>query len=153
MNYVYLSGPIRGLSYSKTTSWREEFVEGLADDIIALSPMRGKDYLSGESVVLDSYEVVPLSSQRGIVTRDRNDVTRCDVLVGYLAGAEAISIGTIFEYAWAYLLRKPIITIVKDASWESNIHNHPFMREVTDYHVEDVDHARHIVEMLLSNGV
>ncbi len=151
VSYVYLSGPIKGLAYGESTNWRKTFADGLPEDIFALSPMRGKDYLSDEEVISESYENIPLSSQHGIVTRDRNDVSRCDVVVGYLARSQEVSIGTVFEYAWAYLLRKPTVTIVNDSIWNGNVHNHPFMREATDFLVGDIPEAIHIVELLIGN--
>jgi len=46
---VYLAGPITGLSYEKAVDWRRyaQIVLLEEGDIVAVSPMRSKDYLFG----------------------------------------------------------------------------------------------------------
>ncbi len=81
---AYLAGPITGVSYGECVDWRRDFINSLPKEIIGLSPMRGKDYLSEEtSIAADSSQMTlkldvqtALSSERGIATRDFNDVKR-----------------------------------------------------------------------------
>jgi nucleoside 2-deoxyribosyltransferase len=145
---VYLAGPIKGLTYDKCNSWREYAIEELAKhNIIGVSPIRCKEYLNTGELLLGSYET-PLSCDRGIVTRDRWDVTKnCDVMLVNLLGAEKISIGTMFEYAWADMARKPIITVIE---LEGNIHDHAFVRETTGFRVETLKQGLEIAVAILN---
>ena len=143
---VYCAGPITGQSYDKTVNWREEFKSKLPENIKAISPMRGKTFLKNETSVLDAYESNVLTSQKGITTRDRNDVIRCDVIVVNFLNAEKVSIGTVMEIAWADMLRKPIVLIMD----EKNIHNHSMIRETAGFIVKSIDEAVFVVSTLLS---
>lgn len=144
---VYLAGPITGLSFNDATNWRyyAQDVLGKAG-ITALSPLRAKDYLAGEQKIADSYEHKALSCRRGIMTRDRFDVCRCDVLVVNLLGTEKVTIGTVMEMGWADLLRKPIVTILEDG----NIHDHSMVREASGFVVPTVDAALDLVKAILA---
>lgn len=46
---LYLAGAIKGLSYESSTNWREYVKEKLYPEIIAISPMRCKEYLAKET--------------------------------------------------------------------------------------------------------
>ena len=53
---VYLAGPITGYNYGEVNNWREQVQDDLVDHgIRAYSPMRGKNYLSNEDKLQDSY--------------------------------------------------------------------------------------------------
>lgn len=139
---VYLAGPISGTSYEISTDWRERF-RWLIRPHVALSPMRGKSYLSSEAAIKDSYDT-PLSCARGIITRDRWDVQRCEVLVANLLDAQRVSIGTVMEIAWADAYRKPVIVVMEAGS----LHDHAFIREVAGFWLLTLEEAAHIVLQL-----
>lgn len=127
---VYLAGPILGLSTQDATDWRiiaSRNFERLG--LLALSPMRHKEYLAGYDVLPDSAEEHVLSSQKGIVARDRNDVLRCDAVLMYLIGAPKASIGTMVELGWADAYRKPVIAVMTPG----DIHWHAFVRELSGF--------------------
>jgi nucleoside 2-deoxyribosyltransferase len=135
---VYLAGPITGCSFNGCTDWRNSVIERLAIyNIHGLSPMRAKDYLSQEKKITGSYEDKVMSCARGIMTRDRFDTMRCDVLLVNFLGAEKVSIGTVMEIAWADANRTPIICAIED----SNIHDHPMIREAVGFRVPTLDEA------------
>ena len=100
MTTVYLAGPITGLTYAGSTDWRRYMIDKFARiGVKALSPMRGKEYLaqlkgtiSGTGEEYAHLGVLSLS--RGVMTRDRFDATRCDVLLVNFLGARNISIGS-----------------------------------------------------------
>ena len=146
---VYLAGPIKGLTYGECTSWREYAIKELAKyDIIGISPMRFKEY-KNTGTILKEPDNKPLSCDRGIITRDRWDVTKnCDIMLANLLGAKIVSIGTIFEYAWADMARKPIITIIEK---EGNLHEHAMVREATGYRVETLEEGLYIARAILSH--
>lgn len=155
MKTVYLAGPIAGLTYGGCTSWREYATEQFAQVAIkALSPMRAKEYL--KKIALDTplgnsdksygYEH-PLSLNRGIMTRDRWDATRCDVLLANFAdGAlDRVSIGTCMEVAWADLRRIPVVAVLP----ENNLHAHAMIDEAIGFRVDTLRDAIDIVKALL----
>lgn len=150
---VYLAGPIRGLNYNEATEWREKATAALKDvGIDAMSPMRAKKYLQGVSnaggeKLADSYAEFPLSTMKAIVTRDRNDCTRSDMVIMYLKGAKTVSIGSVLEVAWADGARVPIVLVMEKD--KSNLHEHGMIREMCGFHVETLEEALDVVKAVL----
>ncbi len=159
--YVYLAGPITGLTFGGATEWREAFVDRLYDmGHIGVSPMRGKDYLrevykdevlskapitgfdTAEHAKLAtlqlSYEQFPMSSAQGIVGRDRFDVAQCEVTLANFLGATAISIGTCMEVQRAADKERFVLLVMEP---EGNPNDHPFVRRQASCVVEDLDTA------------
>lgn len=152
MSRVYLAGPITGLSYAGCTDWRLHAKAELHKAaIVGLSPMRGKEYLSHlESISGTGEEYAHLgvlSTSRGVMTRDRYDATRCDVLLVNLLGAKAVSIGTVMEIAWADLSRIPIVCAIEE---KGNPHEHMMVAEALGYRVPTLDDALHVVRAILA---
>jgi len=143
---LYCAGPVSGTSYEECTDWRAYVASKLPGHITAISPMRGKKYLSAEKSIKDCYEEHPLSCQRGITCRDRMDVARSDMILVNLIGATKISIGSVMETAWADAGRKPIVLVME----KNNIHSHSMLREVAGFIVDDLDEAIDIVIAVLS---
>jgi nucleoside 2-deoxyribosyltransferase len=147
MNYaVYLAGPITGLAYEAATDWRENVITSLPEHIKGLSPMRGKQYLGNEAYIKDSYSEHVMSTTKAIVTRDRFDATRCDVLLVNLVGATKVSIGTVMEIAWADAARIPIVVAME----KGNVHEHGMLVQVSGYVVETLEEAVSIVKHILT---
>ncbi len=146
---LFLAGPLTGISYKQALAWRTEVERKLPSDIVAFSALRKKDYLSDETVLKDSYAARPLSTPRGTITRDRNDVMRCDALFVNLLGAKQVSLGTMFELAWADLKRIPIIIVME----QGNVHDHAFVREVAGYVAQSIDEGVDIAVSVLSHTV
>lgn len=148
---VYLAGPISGLNYEGATEWRDYAKQWLANSgIVGLSPMRAKEFLKH----VDAFSPVnaenaayenPLAKARGIMTRDRNDATRCDVLLVNLLGAKTVSIGTVMEVAWADANRIPIVIAMEP----DNVHQHCMINEAAGYVVTSLDEAIHIVKAVI----
>jgi len=143
---LYLVGPITGVSFGESTDWREYVATKLPGHIQAVSPMRGKKYLQKEKSIKDSYEEIPLSSQKGITCRDRMDVMRCHAILVNFLGATKVSIGSVVEIAWADAWRKPIIIAME----KDNIHSHAMIREVAGFITSDLDDAIMIATAILS---
>lgn len=139
MKTVYLAGPITGLTYDEGQDWRTTLEVMFRDvGMRALSPLRGKSYLKTFGKLEDQYiGVHPLSDQKGITTRDRNDCMRSDVVIANFLGAERVSIGTVLECAWADAARVPLIVVME----EENVHQHAMIREVAGYVVDNLDDA------------
>lgn len=147
---VYLAGPIAGLSYDGATDWRDYAAHQLEPKgIKTLSPMRAKEYLKDFGVLskgcVAEGKLDVLSSPRAIMTRDRFDATRCDVLLVNLFGAKSVSMGTVMEIAWADLCRTPIVCVME----AGNIHEHGMVNEAIGYRVGNLEHAMHVVKAIL----
>lgn len=139
---VYLAGPITGLSYGEAVDWRQDAIKRLNDhNIVGLSPLRSKQYLSQTTSFADRYDEYVLSTQKGIVARDRWDATRCDVILVNLEGAERVSIGSVMEIAWADAHRIPIVLVLD----EGNLHDHAMVREVAGFIVPTLDAGLEVV--------
>jgi nucleoside 2-deoxyribosyltransferase len=150
---VYLAGPIRGLNYDDATKWREQATESLRSvGIDAMSPMRGKRYLKGVSdaggaKIADAYAEYPLSTMKAIVTRDRHDCMKNDMVIMYLKGAQTVSIGSVLEIAWADAARVPVVLVMEKD--KSNLHEHGMVREMCGFHVETLEEALEVVKAVL----
>lgn len=149
MKTVYLAGPITGLTFGEADHWRATTTSALANfGIKGLSPLRAKDYLADHGPLLASgYMDRVLSSPRGIMTRDRFDATRCDVLLVNLLGAERVSIGTCMEIAWADAQRTPIVVAMEP---EGNPHDHAMIQEAIGFRVASMEEALHVVLAILA---
>lgn len=143
---VYLAGPITGSGFGTVTEWRETAREALGrHGIGCFSPMRGKGYMSGFSDIPGSVDLCsndtdkaiyahPLSTSKGIVTRDRYDCTRSDLVLMNLLGATRVSVGTMVELGWADLSRRPVVLIMEPG----NVHEHAFLDALCGYRVSSI---------------
>jgi hypothetical protein len=113
--------------------------------IACFSPMRNKEYLANEVVVGDSYANTVMSCSRGIMTRDRFDCTRSDMLLVNLLNAKKVSIGTVMEMAWADLKRIPIVIAME----ADNVHAHAMIQEAAGFVVGSLEEAMRVVERVL----
>lgn len=147
---IYLAGPIKGLNYNEATEWREKAKQELREvGIDAFSPMRAKSYLKNDKAIDSSdsnYSMFPLSVPPAVVCRDFKDCTKRDAIIVYLKGAKAVSIGTVFEIAWAYQARIPVILVMEK---EGNPHEHMFIRQCCNFQVETVEEAIFIAKAVL----
>lgn len=163
---IYLAGPITGLSYKDARGgWRQEFASLMPEHIKCLSPMRGKDALSNETILRGDPNMCytdPMASVSAILMRDFNDVKNCDVMVACFLGATSISIGTCVEFGFAHALRKPVILVMEhprleippeDVSLRTNPHEHAFLHQIAGVRVSDLADAARIVSSLLTPGV
>lgn len=142
---VYCAGPITGLSFEEAADWRENLKKMLPPNIELLSPMRGKDHLKGEKKIYTWKEGNPLCSKKGIVTRDRFDVSRCNLFLANLLSSETVSIGTMVEFGWADAYRKPIVTIMR----KEGIYRHPFILELSSFIIENIEEAAEVIKSIL----
>lgn len=143
---VYLAGPIDGLMYKAAVDWRKDVTLKLKENgIECLSPMRHKEFLAGVQVLGGSGQH-PLTTQKGIFSRDYFDVRRAGVIFVNLLGATKVSIGTTFEIAWAYNMQKPVVLVIED---DGNPHDHMFIREASPYKVNSIEDGLSVVAAIL----
>jgi len=156
--FVYLVGPITGTSWVETTNWREYARDRFNPGIVGLSPLRGKDYLQHETSLADSYKQHVLSTTRGIMVRDEFDCRNADVILANFLGATRVSIGSVMEIAWAYMSKKPIITVMEAGGEDftgkklstGNCHEHAMLNEATSYKVDTLDAGIFVVNSILT---
>ncbi len=145
MKYVYLAGPITGTVQADVRPWRQYVSEKLQEDIVALSPMRDS---------VDTTDDFPLTIEKlrhgkGVVSRDRFDVGRCDLLFVNLLKASRVSIGTVGEIFWADAYRKPVILVME--STNQNPHFHLMLLELAAWRFDTLDEAIAKTNLLLSD--
>lgn len=149
---VYLAGAISGLTYAAGQDWRTFATSKLYGmGIDGYSPLRAKDYLRSVGVIEQSYANNPLSSDRGIMTRDRFDVMTADAVLFYLLGTGSrVSVGTCIEFGWADAYRKPIVLVMEK---EGNVHEHPMVREAVGFRVQTLEEGLTVLNYVLNPGV
>jgi nucleoside 2-deoxyribosyltransferase len=139
--HVYLAGPITGLTYADGQEWRDYAIRELgAHGIEGRSPLRGKSYLQEQGVLAkeDYGHIHPLSSDKGIVTRDRNDTITASLVIANLLGAKNISAGTCIELGWADMARVPTIVVMEP---QGNPHDAHMVRGVAGFIMHTLDAA------------
>lgn len=148
MHKLYTAGPITGLNLKTANEWPSYVKEQLKPfNIIAYRPLRGKGHLSNSKAlpaVVKSKN--PSSTSKGIFGRDKYDVMSADCILVNLLNAKIVSIGTMWEMAWANLLQKPIILVMED---EGNVHEHSFVLEGITYRVNNLDEGIELVKLTL----
>jgi nucleoside 2-deoxyribosyltransferase len=146
MKKIYLAGPISGLTFEGAQDWRTYFMNTIDQQIACFSPLRGKDYLKMRGPLEGSYDEFPLSTDRGITTRDRADCMGADLVVFNMLGATRVSMGTMVEFGWADAARVPSVLIMEK---EGNIHDYPMVREIAGFRVDNLEDAIAISEIVL----
>lgn len=148
---VYLAGPITGLTFKDCTDWRQGAIQELAAvGIKGVSPMRCKDYLEDVGVISghgrEYFRMHQLSTPKGVVTRDCYDVHRSDVLLVNLWNAQQVSIGTMFELAWSFHKRTPIVAVMRE---HGCLHDHMFVHQAISYRHNTMEDAIQTVKAIL----
>lgn len=151
MSKVYLCGPMSGLTVDQIKhEWRQEVFEQLRNNNIeCFSPVRHRENLIDGCVSHMGAEDDAFMSAKGITTRDRFDVQRCDLLFCSVLGSKEISRGTLIEFGWADAWRKPIVLCMEPG----NVHEHLMVLDVANYVVPTLDKGIEIALSLLVPGV
>ena len=166
---VYLSGPIAGLSYKKSVSWRDEadakLRAGSDGRVVGLSPMRGKEVLSRmRKIEAWSQKLVGTVNcdARSITQRDRNDTMRqADLMLVYWGEMfDRPSVGTMIEFGWADAARIPVIQATGTWPKKSSLDyiylkrtvEHPIVQGIAGWTVETLDEAVMIALQILDVG-
>lgn len=152
---VYLAGAIAGLEFGAATDWRYQASTALKErGVETLNPMRAKQALgdqNGGRISTNFHDYAgngAFFTSEGIMTRDFNDVKRCDVLLVNLLGLKKPSLGTIMELAWAYAFQKPAVVAIEKFG---NPHdNHPMIVQAMPFRVTTLDDAIDSVAVILN---
>lgn len=120
MKYVYLAGPITGVSYDDTVNWRQRVSDAFLPGIVGVSPMRVKEFLAAEKAIGHSYpEHEIMGAAVPICTRDFYDCTHADMVLAYLpmwarSKSGSVSVGTCMELGWASGAGNPLVVVSDD---------------------------------------
>jgi len=138
---VYLAGPITGTTYQGANDWRIWAMGELEQaGIVGVNPLRAKEYLESYGILEAQYiDIHPFSTNKGITSRDRFDVIRCDLMLAYFPKDpnRRVSIGTCIEFGWADLNRTPVICAME----EGNIHEHGMLLEIMGWRCHTLEEA------------
>ncbi len=143
---IYLAGNIS--SDPATYKWRVRAIELLSEKFIVLNPTANyfnKKLLKDHKGDTESFikEVVS-RSQRILIVKDFNLVQSSDIILVNVAlvTPDKPPIGTVYELAWSWLLKKPIIAIVGDNLYSK----HPFTRATFSAEVDTLEDAVTLIE-------
>ena len=126
---IYTVGSISGLTKEQVEEYftgTKRFLESLGYTVF--NPMSGKGQLRVDKIYRAKDYRHPVATNRAIIGRDRWMVGQADIIYANFANSQMASIGSMFELAWGYELRKHIIAVVP----KENIHQHAFVLQACD---------------------
>lgn len=134
----YLAGYIQGSVIEKCVAWRKKIRETYDNWPTGRYPINWMDPLNGENF----NEISPdglkgVFPPNAIVHKDYNCVRKADLLIVNTDtfGQDRPLLGTVYELAWAYDWRKPVIMITDNVVWK----NHPFVTNTVSWYVKSVE--------------
>lgn len=145
--YVYLCGPITGRSPEEAMNWRTYVIDKLSPRICVIDPTRDEPDGVRRSAESSELTVKRLMHGKAVVSRDRFDVQRSDLLLANFLGADTVSIGAIGEIFWADLIRTPVIVVREKFG---NPHDHDMINEIASWIFHDLDAAIAKIEVILA---
>jgi nucleoside 2-deoxyribosyltransferase len=152
--YVYLAGPITGLTFDGAQDWRNEAAKALnSDKVETLTPLRGKSHLRADGVLHNGAKPYSkgaadvITSSKGITRRDMYDTTRASCVLANLSKTDKVSIGTVMELAWAYNHQIPLVLVMD----KDNIHDHAMVQECATYIVPTLAEGLELTKFLLND--
>lgn len=124
--YVYLAGPITGLTESSAKDWRESVKQLLPSGFVGVDPLRSEPKVNGS--YKPHYADKKFGTPSAINVKNWVDTMRADVVLAYLPrvlNEKELSIGTMFEIGWASAHRKHVVLVTDDP----RVINHPLMTQ------------------------
>lgn len=156
--FVYLAGPISGMSYGEATDWRQAITSLFLPGIVGVSPMRMKEWASKLKAIKDVKQYAKVADEEdflisgeshAINTRDMYDVRTCDMTLIYmpksLTDKAGISVGTVKEIGYAARDRKPMVLVTDD----KKVAGHPLIREDIGWIVPTLEMGADVVNSVL----
>lgn len=134
----YLCGYIQGSVIEQCIAWRKKIRETYDNWPTGRYPINWIDPLNGENF----NEISPDGLKgcfppNAIVHKDYVSIQKSDLIIcnSDTFGQNRPLIGTIYELAWAYEKRKPVIMITNDIIFEQ----HPFITNTVSWYVKSVE--------------
>jgi len=134
---TYLAGYISGAKIEECVKWRKDirsyYLNKGWDDLVFLDPLNGDERESIDDEGLES-SLIP---GKALVHRDYESVKNSDLIIANLDtfGAERPLTGTIYELAWAWEFKTPVIVITTNPRYK----RHPFIIDTACMVVESVE--------------
>ena len=149
--FIYLAGPIKGLTEDQAKGWRESFNELLMPGIRGISPLRAEPELKAGKKYGNIYSPTELwGTPHAIATKNWYDTSACDLVLAYLPEGRPIpSVGTLIEIGWGIGLRKPVVIVSTDA----DIIHHPIIVAATGWIVPNLETAAEVINGLFGDYV
>lgn len=144
---VYLAGPITGLTFEEATLdfiTRANQLRTLGYEV--LHPFTGKAHLRNHVGAFLPSGHDSISSDHAIIERDRWMVSQANIIYMNLSGAKRVSIGSMFELAWAHDRGAHTIVVMES----DNIHQHAFVKEAADIMFSTTEEAFLYLESLIN---
>ncbi len=142
---VYLAGPMTGVRLQKAMAWRQYVKERLPSCFKTRNPLLSEQQVEGNAKIPKEIETGIFGKGKAFTRKDKNDVRRASLVFINFIGATEVSIGTICELAWAYLFGVPTVVVID----RKNVHWHPFIIEMADVIVDNLDDGINAVKALL----
>ena len=133
----YLAGYISGAKISECTEWRKRirsyYLNKGWDQLVFLDPLNGDERETIDDEGLSS-SVIP---GKALVYRDYQSVKNSDLIIANLDtfGQERPLTGTIYELAWAWNFKIPVIVITENHRYIK----HPFIQDTASMIVSSVE--------------
>ena len=150
--YIYLAGPIAGLTEEEATTWRYDVNLMLPDNIIGISPLRCEPLKEGMVYTDDGATDKMWSDPRAINSKNWLDTESSDLVLAYLPkemNDRRPSIGTIIEIGWSIGLKKPLIVVSDD----KQIMEHPLIECNAAWRLDELDDAVEVIIGLFGDYV
>ena len=146
---IYCVHPISGLTPDEVFAYYEGVKRRLSPHYDVLIPMTGKSSLRcSKEFRAHGHDELPITGNHAIFERDRWMVRQADVIYANLVGAtERVSIGSMFELAWASMLDRYVVLAMDRES----VHRHAFVLEAADAVFETSDEAEEYL-ITFANG-
>ena len=142
---IYIASPISGLTSEEVFSYYDDIERKLRlCGMKPYSPMTAKHYLRGEMTMNPHGYTHPTSTGHAIYKRDKWMLSNSDVVFVNLLNSATISIGCMFELAWADMLGKHIV-VVSDGEPP---YNHAFIKQAADIVFTSLDDALEYLQEL-----
>jgi len=137
---IYLAGYIQGSVINQCISWRKRIREyyqnwkgtGIDYPLIILDPLNGENFNEISPDGLKGCFPPNAIVHKDYVCIEKSDLIICNTDT---FGQNRPLIGTIYELAWAYEKRKPVIMITNDMVFEQ----HPFITNTVSWYVKSVE--------------
>ncbi|MDD3434474.1 MAG: nucleoside 2-deoxyribosyltransferase [Candidatus Pacebacteria bacterium] len=126
---VYIGGPISFKSFQEVAEYFNKYSKILSQyGFEVLHPMIAKGCLKDQNNLVPEGYQHPECTNHAIVERDNWMVAESDIVFFDFTQTTKISIGSMFELAWAYQLRKYVVVVMQP----ENPHWHSFVLEAAD---------------------
>lgn len=134
---IYLAGYISNKNVNECMEWRKKIAEHYNKKAKWQGVMCFLDPFNGEITSGITNDGLKCSIPgKALVHRDYKSVSIADLIIANLdiSGKRPLT-GTIFELAWAWEMKKPVIVISKKEMYVE----HPFIKDTASIIVKDVD--------------